>query len=96
MFDLARMDLERRLSKKFEISTNAKAERRTILWERPIDCQTYQVFKEAYNKFEKDLQPWLDVQRWLHKVDFSDCWLAFEVSERGYKCSAKFVIYKAT
>lgn len=95
MVEIARMDLERRLSKIFDISVDPKSALRIILWERSLECRNWDAFKDSYVAFEKDLRRWLDSQRWLHKVDFSDCWLSFESSDRDYTYSAKFVVCKS-
>lgn len=91
ILEIAAKDLLR-LGKKHEISIEAKSEFCQVLWECRIECaKDYLDFKTSYLEFDKDLQKWLDNQRWLHKVSFSDCWLALTISGG----SVKFVVCKS-
>lgn len=88
---IANKDLVR-LGKKYELDIEPKSEFCHILWEGPIIClEDYPTFKTSYLEFEKALRPWLDSQRWLHKVNFSDCWLTLRV----FDGSIKFLVCKS-
>lgn len=81
-----------RLGKKYELDIEPKSELCRVLWECPIVCsEDYTAFKNSYLMAEDALRRWLDSQRWLHKVDFSDCWLTFRVADGV----AKFIVCKS-
>lgn len=92
LLDIAERDL-RRVGKKFKLAVLPKSDTCNILWEgSDIECaKDYSDFKNSYLYAEDTLRKWLDCQRWLHKVDFSNCWLTISLSGG----CAKWIVCKA-
>lgn len=76
LFEIAKLDLVR-LGKRYNLETTPKSSDYLVVWRSTnIPFHDYTIFKNAYICAEDGLRRWVDSQRWLHKVDFSDCWLA--------------------
>lgn len=85
LLDIAERDLPR-VGKNFRLAIIPKSDTCHILWEGVIECaKGYSDFKHSYLYAEDTLREWLDCQRWLHKVDFSNCWLAVYLSDTHVK-----------